>query len=205
MGVVSASSPTALEQALVTSKTRHRRLCPRQVLGARMGFVAGGALDLTLPRADKRLLVFVETDGCFVDGVEAATGCGIGRRTLRLEDFGKVAATFFDIQTMRAVRVVPRPDVRTRAADYAAPEDGRYYAQLRGYQEMPDHELLEIREVEVMLDLDWLRGRAGIRSLCTRCGEEVINGRELRVSGAAVCRSCLDGAYYRDIVGSGLA
>jgi formylmethanofuran dehydrogenase subunit E len=45
------------------------------------------------------LLTILETDGCAADGVSAATGCWVGRRTLRVEDFGKVAATFVDTQT----------------------------------------------------------------------------------------------------------
>ena len=49
-----------------------------------------------LPQTDKRLYTFVETDGCFADGVMVATGCSLGHRTLRLIDYGKVAATFVD-------------------------------------------------------------------------------------------------------------
>ena len=56
-------------------------------------------LNLPLPQKDKRLLTFVETDGCFADGVSVATGCWLGRRTMRLVDYGKVAATFVDTHT----------------------------------------------------------------------------------------------------------
>jgi formylmethanofuran dehydrogenase subunit E len=79
----------------------HPRLCPRQVLGARIGLQAGALLGLDLPRADKRLLALVETDGCFADGVSVATGCWLGRRTLRLLDYGRVAAMLVDISTGR--------------------------------------------------------------------------------------------------------
>jgi formylmethanofuran dehydrogenase subunit E len=61
-----------------------------------MGLHAGQLLQLDLPRTDKRLFVLVETDGCLTDGVAVATGCWFGRRTLRLVDQGKVAATFVD-------------------------------------------------------------------------------------------------------------
>jgi len=66
----------------------HRHLCPRQVLGVRMGLFAGQLLDLPLPQPhnSKRLLTIVETDGCAADGVAAATNCWVGRRTLRVED-----------------------------------------------------------------------------------------------------------------------
>ncbi len=64
-----------------------------------MGLLAGRWLGLDVPRDDKRLLTFVETDGCAADGVSSATGCRVGGRTLRVIDFGKVAATFVDTLT----------------------------------------------------------------------------------------------------------
>lgn len=104
-----------LQTILQLSSSRHSHLCPRQVLGARVGLAGAAALGLDLPRCDKRLLVFVETDGCFADGVEAATGCTVGHRTLRVVDYGKIAAVFVDVQAEQAVRVAPRLDVRQRA------------------------------------------------------------------------------------------
>ena len=93
-----------LAQILQIAAARHKHLCPRQVLGARIGLAGGIALDLPLPRQDKRLLVIIETDGCFADGIEVATGCTVGHRTLRVEDYGKIAATFIDVKTEQAVR-----------------------------------------------------------------------------------------------------
>lgn len=97
---------TTLTDILAQSATRHQRVCPRQVLGARLGLLAGLLLDLPLPQSDKRLVAIVETDGCFVDGISAATGCHVGRRTLRVEDYGKVAATLVDSRTEKTM---PRP------------------------------------------------------------------------------------------------
>jgi len=104
---------TILPELLDASAALHRHLCPRQVLGVRMGMLAGELLGLALPQTDKRLYVVAETDGCAVDGISAATNCWVGRRTLRVEDFGKVAATFVDTQTDRAVRIpLPRAGPR---------------------------------------------------------------------------------------------
>ena len=89
------------------ASARHTHLCPRQVLGARIGLAGASALGLDLPRADKRLLVILETDGCFADGIDAATGCTVGHRTMRIEDYGKIAATFVDVETERALRIAP--------------------------------------------------------------------------------------------------
>jgi formylmethanofuran dehydrogenase subunit E len=89
-----------LQTILEISAAQHRHLCPRQVLGARLGLAGAAALGLEAPRRDKRLLMIVETDGCFADGVAAATGCAMGHRTLRLADYGKSAATFVDVKVV---------------------------------------------------------------------------------------------------------
>ena len=94
---------SALEALFAASAAQHRHLCPRQVLGVRMGVLAGGVLGLILPQQDKRLITLIETDGCFADGISSATGCCIGHRTLRVMDYGKVAATFVDARANRAV------------------------------------------------------------------------------------------------------
>ncbi|HZY41747.1 MAG TPA: FmdE family protein, partial [Anaerolineae bacterium] len=73
-----------LKELLQQSAAMHQHLCPRQVLGARLGLLAGFELGLTVPQSDKRLLAIVETDGCFADGIAVATGCTVGHRTLRV-------------------------------------------------------------------------------------------------------------------------
>src|SRR5512143_3671048 len=108
----------SLDLILGESASRHKHLCPRQVLGARIGMFASERLEIELPRIDKRLLVVSETDGCAVDGLIAATGCRVGSRTLRILDFGKVAATFIDTRTDETIRIVPRREARELAVDH---------------------------------------------------------------------------------------
>jgi formylmethanofuran dehydrogenase subunit E len=108
-----------LNEFLQISAARQKELCPRQVLGVRMGLLSGKLLGLDLPQLDKRLLTIVETDGCTTDGLAAATGCAVGRRTMRIEDFGKVAATCIDTRTGLSVRIVPRRESRMVAREYA--------------------------------------------------------------------------------------
>lgn len=185
-----------LQAILQESSARHKHLCPRQVLGARMGLAGAAAVHLAVPRRDKRLLVIVETDGCFADGVEVATGCTMGHRTLRLEDCGKVAATFVNVKSGQAVRVAPRLDVRERAYAYAPGESRHYFAQLHAYQIMPDAELLTVRSVILTPSVEAIVSRPGVRVTCTRCGEEIINERELWLDGQIVCRPCAGHGYY---------
>jgi formylmethanofuran dehydrogenase subunit E len=186
-----------IRAACARSVQDHDRLCPRQVLGVRMGLALTRGLRVSNLEGGKRLLVIPETDGCFVDGVQAATGCSVGHRTLRLADYGRVAVTGIDGETGEALRVSPRPGVRERAADYAPGEHRRYYQQMDAYQAMPEHELLRLERVALTFDLAALLGRRGVRVDCARCGEEVLNGREVTVDGHTLCPACAGTAYYR--------
>src|SRR5688572_4243249 len=135
-----------LPELLNASSQLHRHLCPRQVLGVRMGLLAGEMLDLPQPPPprSKRLLTIVETDGCMADGIAVATNCWVGQWTLRVEDYGKVAATFVDTHTRLALRIVPRRRARELARAYAPLAKSRWEAMLLGYQAMPWEELFSV-------------------------------------------------------------
>ena len=182
---------------LEQTSARHGHLCPRQVLGLRIGLAGAAALGIDVPLRRKAMLVLVETDGCFVSGIEVATGASVHRRTLRVVDCGKIAATFVEAASGRAVRVAPRLDVRERAWDYAqADESRRYFAMLHGYQAMPLDELVRVEAVELTTPVARLISRAGARVNCARCGEEVINEREVVRGGEVLCRTCAGSGYY---------
>lgn len=186
-----------LDEILCESASRHRHLCPRQVLGARMGLYAGEILGLELPRGDKRLLAISETDGCAVDGLIAATGCRVGSRTLRILDFGKVAATFIDTRTGRAVRLAPNPLARSLAPEYAPGARNDWTAMLAGYQSMPVENLLCYNQVHLNVPLMDIISKPGRKSRCNLCGEEIINGREVVRGDSTFCRSCAGERYYQ--------
>ncbi len=187
---------TDLELLLEQSAARHKHLCPRQVLGVRIGLAGAAALDLEAPRNDKRMLVITETDGCYADGVEVATGATIGHRTLRVADYGKVASTFVDVKIGTAVRIAPRLGVRQRASFYSPEEQRRYFAQLKSYQIMPDDELLMVEEVHLTTPIEDLISRPGVRVNCAICGEEIINEREVWKQDMPLCQACAGPVYY---------
>jgi formylmethanofuran dehydrogenase subunit E len=187
-----------LQELLNISASAHSHLCPRQVIGVRMGMLAGQILGLDLPQGKKRLLAIVETDGCFADGVSAATGCTIGHRTLRVEDFGKTGAVFVDTESGNTIRITPALDVRQRAETYApAGETRRYFSQLHGYQVMPDAEMFTVEEVILDIPVETIVSRPGVRVNCDICGEEIINEREIKHQDLSICRACAGQAYYR--------
>ncbi len=197
MTPVKTSATESLEALLEACAAYHHHLCPRQVLGVRMGLLAGRALGLDLPQTHKRLLAICETDGCMVDGVAVATGCWVGRRTLRVEDYGKVAATFVDTQAGRAVRIFPRDGCRQRAQSYAPEAEDQWRAQLLGYRRMPDPLLFSVQTVALNVPVADIISQPGRRAVCSKCGEEIINGREVVIAGVPLCCSCAGSGYYR--------
>jgi len=188
----------SLQEILHESSLRHRHVCPRQVLGARMGLFAAELLNLNLPRADKRLLVISETDGCTVDGLIAATGCHVGGRTLHILDFGKVAATFVDTCTGTSLRLAPAPSARTLALDYAPNARNRWEAMLHAYQIIPAKELFSLQQVQLTSTFVKFISGPNKKALCKICKEEIINGRELIRDGLTLCQSCAGNSYYAD-------
>lgn len=185
-----------LKTLLEISARDHKHLCPRQVLGVRIGLKGLAILGMDELSTRKHLLVISETDGCFIDGVIAATKCTVGHRTLRVEDYGKIAATFVNTQTEQAVRISPQLDVRECAALYVPGESRRYFAQLTAYQTMPDDELMLIQNVALKTPVKQIISHPGARINCDQCGEDVINEREVIINGKRYCRTCAQGGYY---------
>ena len=194
-----------LTSLLDTSAERHRHLCPRQVLGIRMGLFGLrqlGLLDTVTYLFDnekKRLMTIMETDGCGADGVAVATDCHVGRRTLRVVDYGKMAATFVDTKTEQAIRVAPSAQSRELATEFAPNAQSRWHAYLEAYQVMPDDLLLVWQPVQLTPSISELISRPGVCVMCAACGEEIINEREVVVNGRTLCHSCAGNSYYQPL------
>lgn len=186
-----------LKPFLAIASRDHKHLCPRQVLGVRIGLKAMDLLGFEAALRHKHLLTIAETDGCFIDGLIAVTQCTVGHRTLRVEDYGKVAATFVNIKTNHSIRIIPALDVRERARFYAPDEKRRYFAQLQAYQIMPDEELMTVQQVTLDPPIHELVSHSGARVNCEHCGEEIMNEREVIIGGKPYCRFCAEGGYYR--------
>ena len=196
MNASSTAATTDLDDLLKASAIHHHKICPRQVLGVRIGLLAGCLLKLPLPQPEKRLLAIAETDGCFVDGISVVTGCYVGRRTLRIEDYGKTAVAFIDTLTEQAIRIVPNNNVRELAWEYAPSARNKWEAQLIGYRHIPDELLFHWQQVELMTPVKQIVGQAGKRVSCEICGEEIINQREVMHEGTILCKSCAGGSYF---------
>ncbi|MBI5966183.1 MAG: TraR/DksA C4-type zinc finger protein [Chloroflexi bacterium] len=185
-----------IQPLLEKSARDHSHLCPRQILGVRLGLAGIRSLGFDVPPEKKQLLLITETDGCFADGLSAATNCTIGHRTLRVEDYGKVAAVFVDVKTGYAIRVAPVIDIRQRACHFAPNESRHYFAQMQAYQTMPDNEMFTVQQVALSTPIEAIVSRPGVRVGCDVCGEEIMNEREIHQNGLTLCCACAGKSYY---------
>ena len=192
----------SLDVLLEECERLHGHMCAGQLLGARMALLGCREIGVDDPRgADrKKLIVWVEIDRCMADAVSAVTGVRLGKRSLKYVDYGKVAATFLNTETDRAVRIVALESARTLADERFGDIKNKRERQFHAYSEATDDDLFKVELVEVVLrDFD-LPGSPRSRVICTVCGEGVNDGRE--VIGAdddPLCRGCEQGNYYSKI------
>ncbi len=182
----------SLEELLTKAETAHGHLCAGQILGVRMAMLALARLGIEDPcGADrKRLVTFVEIDRCATDAIALVTGCRLGKRTLKFRDWGKMAATFVDLTTGRALRVVALESSRELAQALYPHVEGKGKQQMLAYRELADEQLFREQWVKVSVDPGELPGQRGDRQICPRCGEGVNFGRFEEVAGEKLCLSC---------------
>lgn len=189
----------------------HGHLCGGMPLGIRMGMAGLRELGMTDPAKRHDLIVFAEIDRCIADAISVTTGCTLGRRNLRLVNYGKFAATFVDISNGKAVRVSSRKDARDSAMRFA--EKNRWISPgekiqefsdrekeiiVKGYTEMPEEDLVMIKKVSVKLPTEELPSRPTHIVLCASCGELVFDHKEIVKEDRILCTSCAFGAYYEN-------
>jgi formylmethanofuran dehydrogenase subunit E len=186
------------EEYVAMAEIAHGHMCAGQILGLRLAIHGVNLLQIDDPAGKdrKRLVSFVEIDRCATDAVPIVTGCRLGKRALKFRDFGKVAATFCDLQTDRAVRVVAKESSKQRARELYPEILDKNAQQMRAYREMPDEELFDVQWVRVRLGPEDMPGYKAARVVCSQCGEGINFKREVTQDGKPVCRACAGERYY---------
>jgi formylmethanofuran dehydrogenase subunit E len=198
--VNTTTSVQTFEKLLAGSVAAHGHLCPGQIVGVRMGLLGLWLLDFEAPPTYpqlKQLIVFIEMDRCTGDAVAYVTNVKLGRRSLKFVDYGIMAATFINLETNKAFRVISTEESRDLAPLYAPQEHEKRSQQLEAYRVMPDSVLFRVQEVEVDLSPYDLPGPTRCKVTCARCGQVVRDHREVIQNGRALCRPCAGGAYFK--------
>jgi formylmethanofuran dehydrogenase subunit E len=196
--LITTMADRSFESLLHQSVQTHGHLCAGQVLGVRMSMLGLREIGIVDPKGTDRksMIVFVEMDRCATDAVQSVTGCSLGKRSMKFMDYGKMAATFLNLKTGRAIRVFAREDSRDKAKERFPEIKNKYAGQLEAYKIMSDEELFDVMEVAINIAPQDMPGRPMRRVQCDSCGEHVQDMREVYQEGSILCVACAKGGYY---------
>ena len=164
----------------------HGHLCSGQCSGTKMARYGMQLIGINPATDRKKMIVFVENDRCLADAVSTVTGCNIGKRSLKFKDYGKSAASFLNLSTGKAIRIC-----KTK---HLYPPEGQDMIDF--YDNIPNEELFEAREVKISLLPSDLPGKPIEAVFCENCGEDVTDSRHILKEGKVLCKACAEGAYY---------
>jgi len=191
----------SLDEYLREAEQAHGHLCAGQVLGVRLAMLGLAKLEIDDPRGKdrKRLVTFVEIDRCATDAVGVVTGCRLGKRALKFRDWGKMAATFVDVSSGKAIRIAAKESSKNLARQMHPELESKNQQQMMAYREMSDDDLFTTQWVEVDLPPEEFPGYKGERIVCVLCGEGINFRREVQRDGKVLCRACAGESYYSSI------
>jgi formylmethanofuran dehydrogenase subunit E len=193
----------SLDEYLRDAEQAHGHLCAGQVLGVRLAMLGLVKLGIDDPHGNKRdrkrLVTFVEIDRCATDAVAVVTGCRLGKRALKFRDWGKVAATFVDVSTGKAIRIAAKESSKALARQMHPEIADKNQQQMLAYREISDDDLFTFQWVKVNLPPEEFPGYKGERVVCEACGEGINFRREVRTDEKILCRACAGERYYEPI------
>ncbi|MGA2333743.1 MAG: FmdE family protein [Terriglobales bacterium] len=189
----------SLDEYLREAEQAHGHLCAGQVLGVRLAMLGLEKLGIEDPRGKdrKRLVTFVEIDRCATDAIGVVTGCRLGKRALKFRDWGKMAATFVDVTTGKAIRIAAKESSKALAHSMHPEIESRNQQQMLAYREMAEDDLFTKQWVKVELPAEEFPGYKGDRIVCAECGEGINFRREVVRDGKVLCRACSGDRYYQ--------
>jgi len=195
----------SFDDLLHLAEVAHGHLCAGQILGVRMAMLGCRRLGIDEPRGKdrKRLVTYVEIDRCATDAIGVVTSCRLGKRALKFRDWGKMAATFVDLESGRALRLAALESSKARARELYPEIDNKNKQQMKAYREMPDEELFSEEWVRVQIEPKEFPGYKGDRIVCAECGEGISYERYIERDDQILCMACADPqARYYQRVGS---
>ena len=184
------------------SAQAHGHLCAGQVIGVRMAMLGCRLIGLdepsTLPQI-KKIIVYVEMDRCTTDAISYVTGVKLGRRSLKFIDNGIMAATFVNLETGKAFRIVSTETARDLALKLMPHIKDPRLAQLEAYKIMDDSDLFTVSQVKVNVPASDMPGPTRFKAVCDRCGIVVRDKKEVFKNNRILCRPCALGTYYETV------
>jgi formylmethanofuran dehydrogenase subunit E len=173
---------------------------PGVAYGIKMVLAAKDSLKIhDLKKAN--LCAIAETTRCLPDAIEFLTGCTVGNGRLIIKDHSKMAASFVDLDTKRAVRVTVIPEFQRK--DVAHSKKSVNLKRQRKFKNIarhharhaleiiktPDKELLRVQEIKLIEPIPAARSPTKI-VFCEKCGESVREEKARVRDGQILCLVC---------------
>ncbi|MDR1607516.1 MAG: FmdE family protein [Deltaproteobacteria bacterium] len=172
----------------------HGHICGGQILGIRMALLGLRLLGLEpqlQPQPDYRdLVIYLESDRCVADAAYVVTGVTIGRRRVKLHNYGKTAMSFLDLKSGQAYRI--------SVTDHERPDKSQDLVAF--WANKKDQDIFRVQKVNIQLKPGEEPGPPSKVALCQKCGDEVMDHRDVQVAGQTLCRACAEGSYYEALV-----
>lgn len=191
-----------LEALLQGAAKAHGHLCPGQVVGVRMAMMGCDLIGLDVPSQMpqiKKIIVYVEMDRCATDAISYVTGVKLGRRSLKFIDNGIMAATFVNLETRKAFRIVSTETARDLAPVLMPGIQDPRQQQLEAYKIMDTQDLFTVDEVRVDVPASDMPGPTRFKAVCARCGIIVRDKKEIFKNNEILCRPCALGSYFKPV------
>jgi formylmethanofuran dehydrogenase subunit E len=205
-----------LEKLLDKAAEIHGHYCSYVALGVRAVYEAFKRLGIIENSGMEQILAVVECNNCFVDGIQAVSGCTLGNNALIYKDMGKTAVTFIDRDKAKAVRVSVKYDPRsmsgtpeqTEAMDLfdravkkreeLSPREKERMMELWtklsfSILELPQNEVFEIKETTPPV-MEYAPIFESVK--CSICGEKVMETRIRMQEQNPVCLDCAKENYW---------
>jgi formylmethanofuran dehydrogenase subunit E len=173
----------------------HGHVCGGITIGTRMAILGMKSIGIADPAGEHRkdLMVFVEIDRCATDAILSVTGCHPGKRNMKILDYGKMAATFVNLKTGKAVRIAAKnrdgEKIFTREMIQQNPHTD-------DYSKLTDEELFNVKEVSVTIKPEDMPGKPLRTVPCSACGERIMDAREVVIDDKILCKPCSENEYY---------
>lgn len=165
----------------------HGHVCTGIAIGLKMSLAAMRYMGLDPRQRSRDIIVYAEIDRCMTDAIIVVTKCSLGRRTLKHVDYGKFAMTLVNVKTNKAIRVTTRHIHNDKESTEEV---------IKRIEATPDEELVILQEVKVEIPEQDMPGRPTRTTVCSICGERVMDSRDCIQNGQTYCLGCLNGAYY---------
>lgn len=175
----------------------HGDICGGIVMGTKLAIYGMETMGMTPGEKDKRLIVFTEIDRCISDAILSVTRTSLGKKSLKPMGYGKFAATFVNIDTGEAIRVIDLGANKKDMEDEDENKDETVEELIERIAKTPAEDLFEIQKVSVKIDKNDLPGKPLEIATCANCGEVVMDGKHHLLGGRVYCTSCFTGSYYK--------